>query len=124
IESPVFVTDSYRVLADSVRKSGNTASVVVTVEGVEPTTVRFNTNDWYLIDENGERWDQEGQDTGAISGYRMGGNGIEVVLGKKIRSKFVFRAKGVNTGTRFNLYAIEALPRSGRQIALEGLLLQ
>ncbi len=121
-KSTTFATDSYyRLIADTVRKSGSVASVLVTVESVEATTVRFTANEWYLIDENGERWDQEGQDTAEISGYRMAGNGVDLVPGRAIKSRFTFRAKGASTGAEFSLHASEGLPKQGRQIILEGL---
>src|SRR5215216_1403721 len=54
---PKLETESYRLIVESVRRVGETVTLQMQVEAVLGGSVEFNAGGWYLLDENGDRWD-------------------------------------------------------------------
>lgn len=59
----------------------------------------------YMLDEDGNRWDQESPDSAGLAW-----SGVNIDPGMKVKSKFVFVAKGETTGKKYNLICPEASP--------------
>jgi hypothetical protein len=70
----------------------------------------------YLLDENGDRWDHQGNDSAGMVNAN-----VQLIPGTRVRSKFDFVAKDANTGTRFTLICIDNQFFGGRKVIIEGI---
>jgi len=113
-----FQTADYRLSVSAFRKDGNRLRLLVTVDSLLSNTFRFSirTNSCYLLDENGNRWDQESSDS---EGFAW--SGFEIEPGTRITSLFAFAAKGDDTGSVFTLICPEGSPQPGREIIARGI---
>jgi hypothetical protein len=119
---PAFESDSYRITAESLRKVDRTAVLVLEVEGLEGKAVNVRICHWYLLDENGERWDEEGDDTAGLCDGA--GGGVDVRRGIKIKTKLVFKSKEPSSGSQFTIVGSQ-LPdpsQPGKQVVITGVI--
>jgi hypothetical protein len=97
------------------------------LEGIGEGGVHFDAGDWYLLDENGERWTLSLPNRGEIERELEAGvrrpfrDGIRLVPGTKAKDSLVFSATGSGQGTSFTLIGAEVAPQSRREIILRGL---
>ncbi len=117
---PMLETESYRLIVESVRRVGETVTLQIRAEAVLEKSVEFNAGNWYLLDENGDRWDEPN----AILRQRQGEtfyNVVKLLPGTKVRGKLTFTAAAGSDGRRFTLAAQEFQPTYGREIIIRGL---
>ena len=96
---PTFETDSYRVIVDSVKKTGGIVTMGITVESLTEKALRVNfCCQTYLVDEGGERWDYVPQDTAQFFG-----GGADLVAHTKRKTSVRFQSKGDTSGRLFTL---------------------
>lgn len=124
---PTYETTAYRVTVDSIRKSGNTVTIVMFFESLSESEFdlawRGDLGETYLLDENGEKWWLTDFDSGGII-WRLGASALKMLPKTRIKSKFVFTTKNDATGGIFSLASIEAAPGRERQVLIHGLKLQ
>jgi TolB-like protein len=115
-KQPMFEVDSYRITAESLRKVGNTATLLLTLESHADKTLNFSMEaGCYLLDENGERWNQErGADSAGFTGFY----GVELIPNTRIKSSFKLAAQGADTGLTFTFVCTEHSPQYPRKIVL------
>jgi TolB-like protein len=111
---PIFETESYRLVADSLHKAGNNATLYVGLESLSDKTTRFEINACYLLDENGERWEALSESAGFFPG-------LDMIPGTRVRSKYALVAKESNNGTRFTFICNEGAPSGGRKVIVPGI---
>jgi hypothetical protein len=107
--APSFDGDTYRVTAESLRRTGRTAALILGIEGLDDKTVRVRICGWYLLDENGDRWDEDGEDSAGLCDGA--GGGVDVRVGIKLKTKLAFKPKEPVTGRE---------PASGREFTAMG----
>jgi hypothetical protein len=80
--------------------------------------IRFvvQTISCYLLDENGNRWNQQNPDSAGFSW-----SGVQIDPGTKVKSTFTFVAKDDDAGTRFSFICPEGSPQQGRRIIIQGI---
>jgi hypothetical protein len=121
-ESPIqpgaFVTGSYRLNVGKFRKDGTHITLPLTLQSLSDKPFRFVvlTISCYLLDENGNRWNQENPDS---AGFTW--SGVEIDPGMKIKSNFSFVAKDTATGIDYSLVCPESSPQQGRKITIQGI---
>jgi hypothetical protein len=98
-------TGSYRLRVTSAKKDGNHLALSLTAESKSDQPLRFvvQTISCYLLDEDGNRWNQQDPDSAGFSW-----------------SGFVFVAKGASTGHEFSFHCPEGSPQLGRHIQING----
>lgn len=113
-----FVTASYRLSASAFRKDGNHITLALTAESLSDKAMRFVvlTISCFLLDENGNRWNQENPDS---AGFAW--SGVEIDPGMKVKSNFSFVTNGADNGTQYSLICPEASPQQGRRITIRGI---
>ncbi len=126
---PTFETDSYRVVIDSARRSGNNITVLLTFESISDKKIPLSWG-WffgyghpsdrgpYLLDENGGRWDLLRNDDARVV-FLSGYGPVDLPPGTKIRTRFVFGGSGA--AGSFTLVCTEGAPQSGREIVIHDL---
>jgi hypothetical protein len=114
-----FVTASYRLTAISARKDGNHLDFTLTAESLadKPIQLVFNALSCYLLDEGGNRWNQQGFDSAGLASW----GGTELEPGTKVRSTFSFIAKDSDSGTQYTLICPENSPQMGRRVMIRGI---
>jgi TolB-like protein len=119
-ELPTLETESYRLTVESVRRVGDTVILQIRAEAVLGRSVEFNAGGWYLLDENGDRWDDRDAHIRQRQGetfYRS----VELLSGTSVRGELTFAATAGSSGRRFTLAAREYKPNYGREIVIRGL---
>lgn len=118
IQPGTFVTASYRLSASAVRKDGNHITLSLTAQSLSDKPIRFVvlSISCYLLDENGNRWNQEHPDS---AGFAW--SGVEIDPGMKVKSNFSFATKDTSTGNQYNLICPESSPQQGRRITIQGI---
>jgi hypothetical protein len=115
----MFEGELYRISAVSLRKTGRNASLLVEVEGLDDNVIKVRICGWYLLDENGERWDQVGEDSAGLCDGA--GGGVDVKLGVKLRSKLEFKPREPSPGKDFTVMGSQLEPwPPGKQIVIAG----
>lgn len=113
-----FATDAYRMEVDALHKTGTDITLTVTLNSLDEKPTDFSMGQCSLLDENGERWEQGGED----SGHFLSPNSVTLMPGTKIKSRSQFVAKGANNGTRFTLTCTEySRLRYGRFILIHAI---
>jgi hypothetical protein len=110
----------FRLSVESLRvgPKGITAVVAVQATGGEAVEFSFAWGEPYLIDQNGERWNLRGFDTGGLR------TGVELIPGTVVRSKLEFAAPRQAQSARSPTppFAFHATEYHSRQsIIIEGL---
>jgi hypothetical protein len=118
LQPGTFVTGSYRLNASGFRKDGSHITLSLTAQSLSDKPFRFVvlTISCYLLDENGNRWNQENPDS---AGFAW--SGVEIDPGMKIKSNFSFVAKDTDGGTQYSLICPESSPQQGRRITIQGI---
>lgn len=126
-----FETESYRLTVGEVKKSGNTVRVTMALEVIGESGVIFHAGKWYLLDENGERWNELNSDSPSarLESERALAAGmrapfrdrIRLVPGTRVKDSIVFGATGSGEGVNFTLIGVEDEPQPRRDIILRGL---
>jgi len=98
----VFQNDFLKVTVKSLKKTGSTINVVFVYENITEKAYGFFlwSDNTYLIDENGERWDYK--ENPAIS---VQGRVTTFVPKTKVIAKFTFITKGSTEGKVFSYYS-------------------
>jgi TolB-like protein len=109
----VLTTDLYRVEADSLRKVGNDITLTLILDAKDDKPMRFYVGNCSLLDENGERWQQQGTDSGHFVQ-----DAVTLMPGTRIKSRFQFSTNGATDGHQFTLSCSEYAPHGGRYIVL------
>jgi TolB-like protein len=117
---PTLETESYRLVVDSVRRTGNTATLRLHLEAVSDRSVEFNAGGWYLLDENGDRWEDPNDHIRQRQGETFY-NPVKLLSGTKVRGELTLTAAAGSNGRRFTLVAREFLPNYGREMIIRGL---
>lgn len=127
---PMFETESYRLLVESVTKAGSTVTIGLRLESVRGTTIHFVASGWYLLDENGQRWDtqESAAEIRALRALRHDGGSspnfvevsVDLVPGTRVRGEIVFSATADESGRQFTLVGKE-LTRRPRDVVIRGL---
>jgi hypothetical protein len=122
-----FETESYRLTAEDLKKFGKTVRVTMVLEAIDEGGLTFRAGEWYLLDENGERWTQLRPDPALIRQQRREGlqpplTSVHLVSGTKVKDKLIFNAMGSGQGTNFTLIGLESSPQPRREIVLRGLI--
>jgi hypothetical protein len=117
VASATLETGSYRLRVTSAKKDGNHLALSLTAESKSDQPIRFvvQTISCYLLDEDGNRWNQQDPDSAGFSW-----SGVELEPGTKVKSNFVFVAKGASTGHEFSFHCPEGSPQQGRHIQING----
>jgi hypothetical protein len=113
-----FATASYRLSTSAIQKDGDHITLSLTAESLSDKPMRFVvlTISCYLLDENGNRWNQDSPDS---AGFAW--SGVEIDPGVKVKSNFSFVTKDAATGTQYSLMCPESSPQQGRRITIRGL---
>jgi len=125
---PTFETESYRVIVESVRRSGNSVSIILTFQSVSDKKIPLAWGEFsfgrpsdrgpYLLDENGGKWVLLANDDARIV-WHSGYGPVDLLPGTRIKTKFVFGGSG--TARSFTLVCTEGAPNPGRDILIHGL---
>jgi hypothetical protein len=120
---PLYDNGAYRLQFESLRKAGASVTAVVLVEATGKEPIKFAIrNTSYLIDENGDRWDQTGADSAAMWSWGEAFGLTELIPGTKRRTQLVFKSStGSTRGQLFTLIAKEYRPKEGRTVSVPGL---
>lgn len=110
-----FRTEAYVLVSNLLHKVGSNLTLTTTLEAMAEQPMEFYIGNCSLLDENGERWEAEGRDSGHFVQI------VTLMPATKIKSKFQFAAKGDNNGTRFTLTCSEYKPKSGRYITIHAI---
>jgi hypothetical protein len=126
-----FETESYRLTVGDVKKSGNTVRVTMVLEVLGENGFTFHAGKWYLLDENGERWNELNSDSpsarleseralaaGTRAPFR---DRVRLVPGTRVKDSLVFSATGLGEGVNFTLIGVEVEPQRRREIILRSL---
>ena len=105
LRPPEFVTNAFRLVANKAERVGSDLTITVTLEAVSDQTVPIYCYNCYVLDENGERWDVQGAD----SGHFMQDT-VRLVPGTKFKSRFLFAAKGVSSGSKYSFICLQNKP--------------
>lgn len=118
IQPGTFVTASYRLSASRALKDGSHINLSLTVESLSDNPFRFVflSVSCYLLDQDGNRWNQEKPDS---AGFAW--SGVEVDPGMKVRSSFSFVSREMATNGDYNLICSESSPQQGRRITIHGI---
>lgn len=97
---PAFETEYFRLVVESTRKTTSNAVVLDAVfESVRTEMVNvyaiYNDKCFYLLDQNGERWNQAECDRGFPK--------IEIPPGTRVKRTLMFKSGGSKTGNTFSL---------------------
>jgi len=114
---PVFETESYRLRAEYLHKSNKNAVLTVGLESLSDKVTRFQIIRCYLLDENGDRWDAQTESAGFLEG-------IQMIPGTRVRSKYLFLAKDSTNGTRFSFICDEWAPDGRRKVVVPNITAQ
>ena len=115
---PAFATESYRLVADSLHRMGDNMELAIGLETIGDRVARFQIEDCYLLDEDGERWEQRRRIDSA--GFR---EEIDMIPGTRVRSIFGLEGNSMD-GARFTFVCEEVLPQRGRKIVVPGITTQ
>jgi hypothetical protein len=120
---PTYENTAYRLRVESARKAGATVTAFVALENIGKDPIKFAIrNTSYLIDENGDRWNQAGTDSAALWAWGEGFNLADLIHGIKLRTKLLFKsASGSSQGQVFTLIAKEYRPQEGRVLSVAGI---
>jgi hypothetical protein len=131
VEPPSFETESYRLAVEDMKKSGKTVRITMMLEALDESGLSFRAGKWFLLDDNGERWNELKHDDAWVRHQRSGRDGamgappalmgVHLVSGTKVKDSLVFNATGSGQGARFTLVGVESEPQSEREIILRGL---
>lgn len=128
VRSPEFRTESYRIVAESMRKVDDKATLLLNVDAVRSEVTHLELRECSLLDESGERWEAAifiqnfyCGDSAQISQAGWGCAGVDLLPNSKVRSQFWFKARGSTAGTLFSLNCIEGSPRNGRTVHMENI---
>jgi hypothetical protein len=128
---PTFVTESYRVVVESMKRDADNLTMTLIFESLadQPFGISWGNGSYeggiwassepYLIDENADRYYLRGQDTAQIIGNNNWGRYQELLPGTKLKTKLVFRVTG--NGTIFTFGCKENGPVGHRPIVIRGL---
>jgi hypothetical protein len=118
IQPGTFVTGSYRLSASALKKDGNHITLSLTAQSLSDKPLRFGvlTVACYLLDDNGNRWNQDGADSAGFSW-----SGVDIDPGMKIKSNFTFVTRDSDSGTQYSLSCPETNPQQGRRITIRGI---
>lgn len=122
-QEPTYENGAYRIIFESVRKQGDSvlASVIMENIGKAPLKVAMRNNS-YLIDENGDRWDQVGVDSANLWAWGDSFALPDLIPGIKRRTRLEYKAAVAKSqGTVFTLVAREYRPQEGRTVSLPGI---
>lgn len=113
--SSMLETESYRMNIDSINKSGNMLKIDLTFENLTsnilPLSLTTNPDGTYLLDDIGEKWTQQQEDT---AGIFVEGVGIQLAPGAKRRTTVTFVTNESGGGNTFSLVFWEGQPQRGR----------
>lgn len=120
---PRYENDAYRLVFEAVRKAGDTVSATVVLENIGNAPIKFALrSNSYLIDENGDRWDQAGADSAALWAWGESFMLADLIPGIKRRTQVKYKAATPSSqGTVFTLVAKEYRPQEGRMLSLPGI---
>jgi TolB-like protein len=120
---PTYENTAYRLTFEAVRKTGDTVAATVVLENIGKAPIKFAVrNNSYLIDENGDRWDQVGSDSAALWAWGDSFSLPDLIPGIKRRTRLQYKAAASNSqGTVFTLVAKEYRPQEGRTVSLSGI---
>jgi hypothetical protein len=129
---PTFVTESYRVVVESIRRDASNLTMTLVFESLADRTFTINWGDgryndngiWessepYLIDENADRYYLRGQDTGKIIGFLHWDQQAELLPKTKLKTHLVFKV--TESGSSFTFACKERSPKKDRPIVIQGL---
>jgi len=120
---PKYENNAYRVTFEGVRKTGDTVAATVVMENITKEPIKFALrNNSYLIDENGDRWDQVGPDSAALWAWGDSFKLPDLIPGIKRRTRLQYKAAASNSkGMTFTLVAKEYRPQEGRTLSVSGI---
>jgi hypothetical protein len=114
-----YESDSYSVKITSAEKRGDAVLLGLTFENLKAERIYVGWSvgslygDYlYLIDENGERWYEEGGDRAGVITSCDRPHGTELLPNARLRTELTFRAKGDHSGKHFTLAVKECSPRN------------
>jgi hypothetical protein len=122
----VYENGTYKLVMESARRSENSLTLVMTAENLtdKPIKLAFRASA-YLIDENGERWNQADSDS---AGYWAWGREFalnDLVPNTKRRTRLLFKPAGTTAastqGQVFTLVGQEYRPVETRVLTLNGI---
>jgi hypothetical protein len=129
---PTFVTESYRVVVESIRRNADSLTMTLVFESLADKTFTINWGDghyndnsiWessepYLIDENADRYYLRGQDTGKVIGFLQWDQQAELLPKTKLKTQLIFKV--TEAGTTFTFACKERSPQKNRPIVIHGL---
>lgn len=82
------------VTVESMRKSGTVANVVLVYENSGSETARADTSNFYLLDDNGDRWEEA---------WSHDSHNINLIPGTRVRKTYTFNGKSNASGQEFTL---------------------
>jgi hypothetical protein len=121
-----FDNGTFRVVIESARRAESSLTLVMTAENLTPKTIKLALRaSAYLIDENGERWNQADADS---AGYWAWGREFalnDLIPKVKRRTRVQFRPAGSGPastqGQLFTLIGQEYRPQEGRVLTINGI---
>ena len=118
-QRPVYDNGDYRLVIENVDKRGSTVSLLMTVanSGSELLQLAFR-DDAYLIDENGDRWNQSHPDTAGLWAWGDRYYLVQLLPGGIRRTKLRFKAVSSSRGRVFSMVGEEYRPNAGRVISV------
>ncbi len=122
----VFENGTYRLVIESARRADASLTLVLTAENLTDKAYKFALRaSAYLIDENGERWNQADSDS---AGYWAWGREFDLndlIPKTKRRTRLLFRPAGAPAaaaqGQLFTLIGQEYRPQENRPLTISGI---
>ncbi|MCH8842694.1 MAG: hypothetical protein IID61_06905 [SAR324 cluster bacterium] len=121
VPQPTYENESYSMAIEAARKTERAISIILSYENRsnEPISLLFRRTA-YLIDDRGDRWDQDHRDTAHIWVHCCG-TGIELIPGTKRRTRLDFVTQDSGEGRTFTLIAKEIRPLAERTVIIDGI---
>lgn len=114
---PVLETESYRVTIESVKKSGNSLTMVMIFENLTSKMLVVGMdlcgNATHLLDDVGEKWKVRSDTAGIFSGC---GGRVELAPKTKRRTTVSIETDESGAGTVFTLVLEESIPKSRKHV--------
>lgn len=122
----VYENGTYRLVIESARRAETSLTLVLTAENLTDKTFKLALRaSAYLIDENGERWNQADADS---AGYWAWGREFDLndlIPKVKRRTRLLFRPAGAPAATAqgqlFTLIGQEYRPQENRPVTINGI---
>jgi len=122
----VYENGTYRLVIESARRTDANLTLVLTAENLTDKSYKLALRaSAYLIDENGERWNQADSDSAGYWAWGREFDLVDLIPKIKRRSRLLFRPAGAPAaaaqGQLFTLVGQEYRPQEKRDLTINGI---